>query len=189
MNILMNLRYGFSLIFVVALGILFTTSSCKNEGAASDGETTEIKNKRPKAITKLLKTYLKPYPDKLTAIAEPGKDDVILQAMEEYNAGRYEDAIELFPNSARSLDQAGYIQLYQGVSQLMAGKDYDSFETLQRIQSSMGMAFEVSNWYLALNYVAFDNIYEARQKLEKIIAAGAYPGDEAKDLLDDLPKK
>jgi hypothetical protein len=57
------------------------------------------------------------------------------------------------------------------------------------MRSKMGKAFEISNWYLALNYIAFNNPYEARQKLEEIIAAGAYPTEQAKALLGDLPEK
>lgn len=179
----MNLLYRVSLLFLLAAGLLFATSACKNGGTAGNA------NKPDRPLNHLLERYLKPYPDELSAISQSDKDTAIINAMNSYNAGRYEEAIALFPNSARSLEQAGYVQLYQGIAQLMADKEYDAFETLQRIQSSMGKPFEISDWYLTLNYVAFNNVYEARQKLEKIIAAGAYPGDDAKALLKDLPKK
>ncbi len=187
MILIMNSIYRFSLLALFALSLLTITTACKNDGSSTTAASTVDHSEKP--LEHLLQRYLKAYPHELTAISQNEKDSAILVAMEAYNAGRYEEAIDLFPNNARSLEQAGYIQLYHGISQLMANKNFDAFNTFQRIQSSMGKAFEISNWYLVMNYVEFNNVYEARQKLEKIVADGAYPTEEAKALLKDLPKK
>lgn len=168
---------GFSLLFVVA---------CKSESKPANSNTSPKMQEKP--LGHLLERYLKPYPDELTAIIDPAQAPEIVAAMEAYNAGRYEEAIDLFPNSARTMDQAGYIHLYKGISELLADKEYDAFKTFQLINSTMGKAMEISNWYLIMNYVGFNNVFEARRKLEATIAAGAYPGETAQDLLDDLPE-
>lgn len=183
MHLLTNSIYRFSRLALFLLGIVAITAACKNEGSSSSASNDD------KPLGHLLDRYLKAYPDELTAISQAPQDSLIRTAMKAYNAGNYEEAAALFPNSARSLEQAGYIQLYQGISQIMADKNYDAFNTFQRIQSSMGKPFEISNWYLVMNYVSFNNVYEARQKLEKIVAEGKYPTAEAKALLNDLPKQ
>ena len=179
----MNSIYRFSRLALLMLGIVAITTACKNEGGTSSTSNED------KPLGHLLDRYLKAYPDELTAISQDPRDSMARLAMKAYNAGNYEEAIALFPNSARSLEQAGYIQLYQGISQIMANKNYDAFNTFQRLQASMGKPFEISNWYLVMNYVSFNNVYEARQKLEKIVAEGKYPTEEAKALLKDLPKQ
>lgn len=179
----MNSVYRFSRFALILLGFLAIATACKNDSSSASS------NNADKPLGHLLDRYLKAYPDELTAISQDPRDSLVRTAMEAYNAGKYEEAIALFPNSARSLEQAGYIQLYQGISQIMADKNYDAFTTLQRIQVSMGKPFEISNWYLVMNYVGFNNVYEARQKLEKIVAEGKYPTEEAKALLKDLPKQ
>lgn len=141
---------------------------------------------KPGDSKELLKEYLKPYPDELSAILTP-RDTAANEAMAAYNAGRYEEALAKFPNFARSLEQAGYMHLYRGISELATGKDEDAFVTFGRLQSSMGKAFEVSKWYIALNYLSFDNTYEARKKLEALVAENGYGTDDAKSLLKKLP--
>lgn len=183
----MNSAYRFSRFALLLLGVLAITTACKNDSNSSTSGTAIGNSEKP--LGHLLDRYLKAYPDELTAISQDPRDSLVRAAMKVYNAGKYEEAIALFPNSARSLEQAGYIQLYQGISQLMADKGYDAFNTFQRIQASMGKPFEISNWYLVMNYVGYNNVYEARQKLEKIVAEGKYPTEEAKALLKDLPKQ
>ena len=182
----MNSIYRLTRLALLMLGLFAITTACKNDSSSSSATGADHSEK---PLGHLLDRYLKAYPDELTAISQDPRDSLIITAMKAYNAGNYEEAIALFPNSARSLEQAGYIQLYQGISQLMADKGYDAFNTFQRIQASMGKPFEISNWYLVMNYVNFNNVYEARQKLEKIVAEGKYPTEEAKALLKDLPKQ
>lgn len=182
----MNSIYRFTRLALLLLGLFAITTACKNDSSSSSATSADNADK---PLGYLLDRYLKAYPDELTAISQNPKDSLVRVAMKAYNAGNYEEAIALFPNSARSLEQAGYIQLYQGISQLMANKNYDAFNTFQRIQASMGKPFEISNWYLVMNYVGYNNVYEARQKLEKIVAEGKYPTEEAKALLKDLPKQ
>lgn len=193
----MQSLYRFHFVLLM-LGCLLAFSACTNDAPASDSDTVSSSpqdannpnahKKVDRPLQHLLDEYLEPYPDKLTAISNPEKDTAVFQAMEAYNAGRYAEAIDLFPNMATSMEQAGYIKLYQAISQLMADKEQDSFTGFQRMRSKMGKPFEISNWYLALNYIAFNNPYEARQKLEEIIADGAYPTEQAKALLEDLPE-
>lgn len=180
-----------ALVVMVCAISLLGLSACKNDQAAS-GEATATASDATEQVEKplghLVERYLKPYPDELTAITDAEKVPEIPKAMEAYNAGRYEEALALFPNFSQTVEQAGYLHLYKGVSELMLGKEYDAFKTLQTIRTNMGKAFEISNWYLALNYVGFNNVYEARRKLEEIVANDAYPADMAKDLLNDLPE-
>ena len=175
--------------FVILVSCLFVYTSCGSD-QATDGttENASAESAAEKPLGYLIDRYLKAYPDELTAISDSEKAPEVFAAMEAYNAGRYAEAIDLFPNYAQSKEQAGYIHLYKGVSELMADKEYDAFKTFQQINSSMGKAMEISNWYLTLNYVGFNNVFEARRKLESIIAAGAYPGETAQALLDDLPE-
>lgn len=183
----MSLSTLTSRITLFCFGLLLL-GACKNESAGADtSDTASDSQQKPQAH--LLERYLKPYPDELTALIDAAQAPELAAAMEAYNAGRYEEAIGLFPNSARTMEQAGYIHLYKGVSELLADKEYDAFKTFQLINSQMGKAMEISNWYLILNYVGFNNIFEARRKLEAVIAAGAYPGETAEDLLNDLPEK
>ena len=167
-----------SLIAIFGLGVLSFTSCGSNNSEAEE----------EKPLAHLLDRYLEPYPDELTALVDPAKSPEVIAAMEAYNAGRYEEAIGLFPNHAQSIEQAGYVQLYKGISEILAGKEYDAFQTLQNIRSMMGKPFEISNWYLVMNYVGFNNVFEARRKLESIIEAEAYPTEKAKALLNDLPE-
>lgn len=158
--------------------------SCQN-----DAQSGTDPDKPEKPLAHLLERYLKPYPDKLSALANPEKDTLIIAAMKAYNAGSYAEAIELLPNFATSLEQASYIHLYKGISELLVDQEYDAFKSFQRIQAAQENIFEISNWYVAMNYVAYNNVYEARQKLEAIVADNAYGAAEAKDLLNDLPEK
>lgn len=169
---------------------LLSLSSCKNDQSAASDEATETNASASpeKPLGHLVERYLEPYPDELSGITDSVKTPEILTAMEAYNAGRYEEALSLFPNFSQTMEQAGYIHLYKGVCELMLGREYDAFTTLQRIRSNMGKAFEVSNWYLVMNYVGFNNVYEARRKLEDIIEKGHYPADKAQELLEDLPE-
>ncbi len=141
---------------------------------------------KPADSKELLKEYLKPYPDELSALLAP-TDTAANQAMAAYNAGRYEEAVAKFPNYARSLEQASYIHLYRGISELYTGKDQDAYVTFGRLQSEMGKPFEVSKWYIALNYLSFDNTYETRKKLETLVAENGYGTAEANSLLKKLP--
>lgn len=141
---------------------------------------------KPVDSKELLKEYLKPYPDELSALLTP-RDTAANEAMAAYNAGRYEEAVAKFPNFARSLEQAGYIHLYRGISELATGKDQDAYITFGRLQSGMGKPFEISKWYIALNYLSFDNTYETRKKLEALVAEKGHNTAEAKSLLDKLP--
>lgn len=142
---------------------------------------------KPGDNKKLLADFLKPYPDELTALLSPS-DTAATKAMAAYKAGRYEEAATLFPNYARSLEQASYIQLYQGISELAAGNDQAAFITFGRIQSgNSAKVFDASKWYIALNYLSFDNTYETRKKLEAIVAENGYGANDAKALLEKLP--
>ncbi|MEL7421685.1 MAG: hypothetical protein AAFN81_01785 [Bacteroidota bacterium] len=174
-------------VLLVFSFVLYT--SCGSDQAAGASSETAVEEAKPeKPLGYLIERYLEAYPDELTAITDASRVPEIAAAMKAYNAGRYEEAIELFPNYAQSKEQAGYVHLYRGISQLMADKEYDAFRTFQLINSSMGKSMEISNWYLTLNYVGFNNVFEARRKLETIITAGAYPGETAQQLLDDLPE-
>lgn len=175
-----------SVVMAVLVLSLFGLSACKSDNQASAGSSTVSNDDKP--LGHLLDRYLKPYPDELTAITDATKVPEIIAAMEAYNDGRYEEAIGLFPNHAQTIEQAGYVHLYKGISEMMAGKEYDAFKTLQTIRTEMGKSFEISNWYLVMNYVGFNNVFEARKKLEAIVASGAYPADMAQELLNDLPE-
>lgn len=144
-----------------------------------------------KKLGEQLATYLRPYPDEITPLYKTVRDrEDTTPAMEAYLAGDYAKADTLFPNHASSHEMGGYVHLYQGISKLMIGQDNDAFNTFLRIRSTAGKPFEISQWYVALNYVSFGNVYEARRKLDAIIEADTYPGAaQARKLLNDLPEK
>lgn len=196
---LFNIRPYYSLFFTLGFGLLMT--NCTNEDNSSSTESTATSTVETAKVTndvtdifkdypqfEVLKEYLKPYPDHLTSIA-PNNAVEVKAAMTAYNDGQYEAAIDTFPNYSRRPEQIGYIHLYKGISYLMAGKENDAFKTFQLIRSGQEPAFEVSEWYRALCYVAYNNIYEARRKLEAIVANGTYGKEDAVELLDVLPVK
>jgi len=170
------------MLLILALGV-----ACQaDQGTAAAYRTTGASKDKP--LQYLLDKYLQPYPDELTVLATP-KDTAILAAMKAYNAGDYAAAIDLFPNFARNYGQVGYIHLYKGISELLADREYDAFATFQLIRADQGKAFQISDWYLTMNYVGFNNVYEARRKLEAIIATKGYPLAEAQALLKALPQQ
>ena len=173
--------------------ITFFSVACGGDAATDTSSPQDARNPESaqavdRPLQHLLDEYLAPYPDQLTAMSDPQKDTAVFVAMQAYNAGRYAEAVDLFPNSAKTIEQAGYIKLYQAVSILLAGRDQDALTDLGRITERLGKAYEISQWYLALNYVALNNVFAARRILEDIVANGAYPTERAKELLEDLPE-
>ncbi|MEL7220700.1 MAG: hypothetical protein AAGJ93_05230 [Bacteroidota bacterium] len=166
-------------------------TNCTNDGTTTDTGTATstleaVYLNYPQAD--VLSKYLKPYPDQISSAVPPNSVE-LKAAMDAYNAGEYQAAIDTFPNFSRKPDQVSYIHLYKGISFLMTGQEHDAFNTFQFIRSNNQEAFEVSEWYRALCYVAYNNIYEARRKLETIVANETYAKEEAAELLEVLPVK
>ncbi|MEZ4985813.1 MAG: hypothetical protein R2795_12400 [Saprospiraceae bacterium] len=173
----MNRNQHFTAVWIAAILLVGVFTACKpDKGNFQDKEQGHLLHK-----------YLKPYPDELTALLLPS-DTVTLKAIDAYNTGQFENAAKSFPNYARNLEQAGYILLYKGISELMTGNDNEALITLQRIQTKMGESHSISQWYLALNYLSFNNVYEARQRLTKLADSQLFGHDLAKQLLKELPE-
>lgn len=175
---------------------LVSLGTCKNDTATSSTSTiattpvvtsvAEAYADYPQATA--LKDYLRAYPDQISAELSD-RDIEFKVAMTAYNAGQFQAALDTFPNFTHSPKDAAYIHLYKGISQLMVGEEQESFKTFQRIRAAQEEAFAVSEWYVALNYVAFNDVYAARRKLESIIEKKAYGMEDAKAILDVLPVK
>lgn len=188
-----HIRTVFTLMVFFILGLSFNNCS-SNETREAESDTTTAHAAPSKGVyddypqAKLLKQYLQPYPDHLTDAA-PAEAKEVRAAMAAYNAGQYQAAVDTFPNFSRRPELIGYIHLYKGVSLLMNGKEHDAFMTFQLINSKQQPAFDVSEWYRAMCYLAYNNVYETRRKLESIVEKGTYGKENAAELLDILPVK
>lgn len=175
LRLILNFNW-ISLIVIFGLGVL-SFIFCGSNNSEVEEE---------KLFVYLLDCYLEFYLDEFIVLVDWVKLLEVIVVMEVYNVGCYEEVIGLFFNYVQSIEQVGYVQLYKGIFEILVGKEYDVFQILQNICFMMGKFFEISNWYLVMNYVGFNNVFEVCCKLESIIEVEVYFMEKVKVLLNDL---
>lgn len=144
-------------------------------------------NPKPSADT-LFEAYFTPAENIHYPITRGFSDTLITQAFTSYEQGNYEQAILLF----QALENTGNyedLNLYMGSSHLGLGQIHEALAVLDPspyVNSPMEYRFK---WYQSLALIKAGDFEKARHILVQIVANKGYQSDNARSLLEKLPKK
>lgn len=123
------------------------------------------------------------YPNRITTMGDT--DSILAVAMEAYEEKDFETALRVFSEMPNDLPQAELIHLYGGVSYLGLHEPDNALLVLGRIKADSPYR-EAARWYEALAYLEKQETEKARAILEQIVQKGAFPGEKARILLEEL---
>lgn len=132
----------------------------------------------------LVADQLSAYPDRITTMSSTS-DEQVAVAMAAYNTGNFAEAADLFAALPAEANPQDLLQLYQGIALLYTDRPQQALERLQHLAPDSPYQ-EAARWYQALALLALDREMEVRTLLQEIVAEGAYPSDQAEELLKDL---
>jgi len=114
-------------------------------------------------------------------------DQLLLDAMQYYEAGDYENASNLFEQVLYKRDGDMAVTLYSGISSMemerynKAGKNFKNI-----IKHNKNLYLEQAQWYLALCYIKTDSLTKAEGILSKLITDETFYKEDAQEVLKDL---
>jgi tetratricopeptide (TPR) repeat protein len=132
--------------------------------------------------------YYEPYQTGVTyRSGDAAIDQLLLEAMQHYEAGQYENASALFEKvlNDRSDDMA--VTLYSGISAMelerykKAGTQFKDI-----INHKKNLYLEQAQWYLALCYIKTDSLPKAQQILNHLATDETFYQEEAQKVLEDI---
>lgn len=147
-------------------------------------------NQAPGELTHLevYQKYYEPYQAGVTyRSGDAAIDQLLLDAMQHYEAGKYENASTLFEKvlDRRSEDMA--ITLYSGIS-AMELERYKKAGTKFKdiVNHKKNLYLEQAQWYLALCYIKTDSLPKAQSILKHLATDETFYKEEAQKVLKDL---
>jgi tetratricopeptide (TPR) repeat protein len=109
------------------------------------------------------------------------ESELILKAMEEYEARSFETAVEIFDKVPDIRNKNHEVLYYYALSELFAGSDSEAIEKLKSLSRSDEFAFKTdAMYYLAMAYARRGDEAQARSVIKKL-------QEEAPDYLNDKP--
>jgi tetratricopeptide (TPR) repeat protein len=117
----------------------------------------------------------------------PGKDDFI-QAIQYYDAGKYNQAITLFQKIINSDPSNNAARLFLGICYSETKQYPHAVPLFLGIVKQNDLAFkEHAYWYLSLCYLKLNDIPRAKQNLKILISSQSFYVEKASELLKKLP--
>ncbi len=123
------------------------------------------------------------YPNRITTMGDT--DSLLAEGMSAYEEQDFETALRVFSAMPNDLPESDLIHLYGGISYLGLHEPDNGLLVLGRIEEGSPYR-EAARWYEALAYLQKKEITQARTILEEIVQEEAYPGEKARQLLDNL---
>jgi len=134
---------------------------------------------------KLADQYFKSYPDRITTMGTEKTE--ISVAMDFYNAGNYQDALNHFIPLEDTINAPFYMAIcHLNLDNAEAAKDILD----QIVTNSKNSYYEPSLWYLSLAYLQLDEVNSAKEYLKAIVATPniSFHKKDAQKILQELNK-
>jgi tetratricopeptide (TPR) repeat protein len=145
----------------------------------SVGVMYKIQNKKLGNV-EIFEKYYEPYEITMVYRSGEASEKLMADAMEYYDAGRYQDAIVLFEKLLAEDPDAMVTNLYSGISYLEVKRYSDADRSFNKIiDQNDNMYVEPAEYYLGWCYMMTGNKETARKQFRKIAKSNSYYSDKA----------
>ena len=150
--------------------------------------TIILLNNQTVAPEKLYKEYFAVYPNMVAPIVRGNASQKPLeQAMEAYEGGDYNTAIQKLQNLKVPASKKEGVQFYLAMAHLAKGEAKIAVEQFQKLQTqTLNNYQEQTQWYLAMAYLANKEVALCKQQLQKLAAKNGFYQKKAQALLSKL---